>query len=233
MTSEKQIAANRGNAQLSTGPTTEEGKRRCSLNARRHGLTGQVTSMTDEDRAAHDEFSSAMIKDLAPEGALEIQLAQRISTDSWRLNRISAIEDNIFALGFSEHADEIETTAPEALAALTAAKTFQTEAKQLQLLSLYEQRLNRAVQKNLATLQDLQAKRKAERRRALEEAAKVCQFSERKGLPDNYEANGFVFSNAEIRAAIDREHRVARSERRHHRRDFRHHQREKQQAKAA
>jgi hypothetical protein len=30
-----------------------------------------------------------MLKDLAPQGAVETQLAQRVATDSWRLNRIS------------------------------------------------------------------------------------------------------------------------------------------------
>ena len=54
MISEKQLEANRSNALLSTGPKTEAGRKRSSMNALRHGLTGQVTTMTDEDRAAHD-----------------------------------------------------------------------------------------------------------------------------------------------------------------------------------
>ena len=99
MISEKQLEANRRNALLSTGAKTEAGHNRSRMNALRHGLTGQVTTMTDEDRAAHDQFSKALIKDLAPEGAMETQLAQRVATDSWRLNRASAIEDNLFALG--------------------------------------------------------------------------------------------------------------------------------------
>jgi len=59
--------------------------------------------MTDEDRAAHDKFSEALIESLAPEGAMETQLTQRIATDSWRLNRASAVEDNLFALGQLQH----------------------------------------------------------------------------------------------------------------------------------
>jgi hypothetical protein len=66
MISDEQLAANRANALLSTGPKTEEGKKCSSLNARRHGLTGQVTTMTDEDRAAHDNFSKALMQGLAP-----------------------------------------------------------------------------------------------------------------------------------------------------------------------
>src|ERR1700733_4688211 len=112
--SEKQLDANRRNAQHSTGPKTEEGKRASSHNARRHNLTGQVTAMTDEDRVAHDAFSAALIASMAPEGALETQLAQRVATDSWRLNRASAIEDNLFAMGFSGHADQFIEHHPQA-----------------------------------------------------------------------------------------------------------------------
>src|SRR5580658_10400245 len=166
MTSEKQIDANRRNALLSTGANTEAGHNRSRLNARRHGLTGQVTTMTDEDRAAHDQFSKALMKDLAPEGAMEIQLAQRVATDSWRLNRASAIEDNLFAIGQLQNGGQACPDVPEMDAALVTAHVFTLESKQLQLLTLYEQRLNRAVQKNLAMLQSLQAIRKTEREAA-------------------------------------------------------------------
>src|SRR5579863_7767648 len=102
MISEKQLDANRRNAQNSEpvrpyprsvelptstsgqGERTEAGHNRSRMNALRHGLTGQVTTMTDEDRAAHDQFCKALMKDLAPDGAMETQLAQRVATDSWR-----------------------------------------------------------------------------------------------------------------------------------------------------
>src|SRR4051812_15521662 len=98
MISEKQLEANRRNAQLSTGPRTAEGKQRSALNASRHGLTGQVIVMTEEDRLAFEAFSTRMLKSLAAEGEIEIQLALRIMKDTWRLNRLGAIEDNLFAL---------------------------------------------------------------------------------------------------------------------------------------
>jgi hypothetical protein len=165
MISDKQLEANRANALLSTGPKTDAGRKRSSMNALRHGITGQVTTMSDEDRAAHDKLSSALIKDLAPEGAMEIQLAQRIATDSWRLNRISAVEDNLFALGQLQHGGQTCPDAPQLDDALTMAHTYTQESKQLQLLSLYEQRINRAIQKNLALLRSLQATRKPSAKR--------------------------------------------------------------------
>src|ERR1700685_2322155 len=173
MATEQQIAANRRNALLSTGPTSQAGRNHSRMNAFRHGLTGQVTTMTDEDRAAHDQFSAALIKDLAPDGAMETQLAQRVATDSWRLNRISAIEDNLFALGQLQNSGQACPDVPEIDAALISARVFTLESKQLQLLTLYEQRISRNLHKNLAILQSLQATRKAEYAAAMKEAAAI------------------------------------------------------------
>ena len=232
MISEKQLEANRRNAQRSTGPRTEEGKKVAALNARRHNLTGQVTAMTEADRIMHDAFSAALVESLAPEGAMETQLAQRIATDSWRLNRISAVEDNLFALGHNSRSDETETDDPEIHAALTAAKVFKEESKQLQLLTLYEQRINRNIQKNLATLQALQSARLAKREAEMKEAKKLLQLNEMKGLPygpTEISKDGFVFSTAEIRAAIDKDRRLKRA----NQTDLSRYRPQKLQAKAA
>ena len=47
MVSERQIAANRRNAQNSTGPRSAAGKRRASRNPYRHGLTSATTSSAE------------------------------------------------------------------------------------------------------------------------------------------------------------------------------------------
>src|SRR5580658_3691230 len=226
MISEKQLEANRSNALLSHGPVTDAGRKRSSMNALRHGLTGQVTTMTDEDRAAHDKFSTSLIQDLAPKGAMETQLAQRIATDSWRLNRISAVEDNLFALGIHEHGGKLHLEHEQIDAALTAAAVFagtvrpyprnglaqtSTLGQQLQLLTLYEQRINRSLQKNLAILQQLQATRKAADEAAMKEAATLLKLSEMRGIEYQPAKDGFVFSRDQIHAAIDRQYRLDRA----------------------
>jgi hypothetical protein len=198
MLSEKQLAANRANAHLSTGPKTEEGKQRSSLNARRHNLTGQVTAMTPEDRAAHDAFAAGIVKSIAPEGELELALAHRIATDFWRLNRASAIEDNIFALGLGQHADD-NIDHPELQAAFAAAKTFMAAGKSIELLTLYEQRLNRSLQKNLAVLQSLQALRQVSARKDSARKADAVKPSQPNETKADRES-GFVFSNPRMHA---------------------------------
>jgi hypothetical protein len=201
MISEKQLEANRRNAQSSTGPTTEKGKRNSSHNAVRHGFTGQVVILTPEDREAHDKFCAGIIADLKPESAVEQQLAQSISEDFWRGNRLRATENNIFAKASAGSQSEVET-------ALATADAFLREAKQLQLLTLYEQRINRAIQKNMDQFRALQTERKAENETQMEQAMLLAQQSLIKGLPYNPAADGFVYSSAEINRAIDRNNRL-------------------------
>src|SRR5437764_5089440 len=170
MISDKQLEANRRNAQLSTGPKTAEGKARCAKNATRHGLTGHVNVMTEEDREAFDDVSERMTKDLNPQGEMEVQLALRIAKDTWRLNRASNVEDNIFAIGQIRNIEAMKTGDPEADAAFADARTFAQDVHQIQLLSLYEQRLNRGLQKNIALLRQIQTERKAQRAKEMAEA---------------------------------------------------------------
>ena len=63
-------------------------------------LTGLTTVMTDEDRLAQLDFTEEYIADLAPHGAVERQMARTLAIDNWRLNRIKAVEENIFAWGY-------------------------------------------------------------------------------------------------------------------------------------
>ena len=100
---------------------------------------------------------------------------------------------------------------PEIQAAFAAARTFMAEGKSIELLTLYEQRLNRGLQKNLAMLQQLQATRKAADEAAMKEAATLLKLSEMRGMEYQPARDGFVFSTAEIHAAIDRQHRLDRA----------------------
>jgi hypothetical protein len=205
MISDKQLEANRRNALSSTGPKTIEGKSNSSRNNLRHGLTGQINILPTEDREAHDAFCNELGDSLKPETPMEHQLAQSVAEDSWRLNRARAIENNMFALGHEGERREIHI-------ALADARTFQTQASQFQLLTIYEQRINRNLQRNLKQLHDLQAERKAQREQAFEEAQLLAQLNLINGIPndpaDGFEQNGFVFSNAEINRAIDRSNRL-------------------------
>ncbi len=195
MPSDKQIAANQANAQKSTGPRTDEGKKRSAMNGQRHGLTGQAFLMTDEDRKAYDAFSKPYIEALKPANPAETQLAQLLAQDNFRLNRIHAIEENTFALGhFGRAGDRIHADHPEVHHAFTQAVVFATEGKTFQSLSLYEGRITRNIHKNMQLLLELQDRRKAEERQAALEARTAKPKT--RAASATYPENGFAFSTA-------------------------------------
>ncbi|MBN2128115.1 MAG: hypothetical protein JW741_01410, partial [Sedimentisphaerales bacterium] len=87
MVTEAQMAANRLNAQKSTGPRTAEGKAKVAQNAVKHGLLARDAVIRGEDPDEFALFRDEMLDELAPVGALESMLAGRIVGLAWRLRR--------------------------------------------------------------------------------------------------------------------------------------------------
>ena len=60
MSTDKQFAANRDNAQLSTGPATAEGKAKVAANALTHGLNSNPETLfaAHPDQEAHPGFEA-------------------------------------------------------------------------------------------------------------------------------------------------------------------------------
>ncbi|MDB2613789.1 hypothetical protein N9Y92_01360 [Chlamydiales bacterium] len=92
MTNQKQIEANRKNAQWSTGPITNEGKAVVSRNATRHGILSAHVRVDDNEHELYLNFHESMQKELDPRGDMEFFLVDRIISTAWRLRRIVHIE---------------------------------------------------------------------------------------------------------------------------------------------
>jgi hypothetical protein len=201
-------AINRANAQHSTGPKTEAGKQRSSLNALRHGLTGQTVVMPSDDLQAYQHHLKSYIDEYNPQGRTEADLVQALADTSWRLNRVAALETNVLTLAVTHETDP-------ALAALALAASLESQTKALANLSMHTQRLSRQFEKTLLLLRDLQKTRRYEEQQQLNDLLDIMEMYEAKGETYNPTEDGFVFSESQIKSAIqarNRENRAAEAD---------------------
>ena len=202
---------NKANAQKSTGPRTDAGKQRSSLNALRHGLTGHTIVLPTEDQAAYQRHSQAFLDEYRPQGATETQLVQSITDIAWQLNRAAAVETNLFSLGITESEERIRASHPDAEAALAMALAYREHNRAFANIGIYRQRLAREFERTLILLRQIQTERRASEERQLDEAAKILKMHQDANLPYQPSDDGFVFSTAEIEAYIEREERWQRA----------------------
>jgi len=179
MTTASRIDINRANAQHSTGPKTESGKQRSSMNALRHGLTSQVVVMPTEELEAYQLHLKSFAEEYDPKGATESNLVQALADASWRLNRVVALETNLLMQG-----------------------DLESQSKALANLSMHSQRLSRQFERTVTQLRALQEIRLAEERSDLHDLLNIMEMTESTGETYDPSEDGFVFSQPQIDAAI-------------------------------
>ncbi len=109
--------------------------------------------------------------------------------------------------------DVDDTGAPQVDDAFSQARTWTQDAKNLQLLTIFAQRIQRSVDKNVAYLETIQTRRKEAAKSAMSEAKLLYQFAQVEGRPYQPEAYfttapevlESVFSTAEIARQLNRD----------------------------
>jgi hypothetical protein len=184
---------NRANALHSTGPKTEAGKKQSSLNALRHGLTGQVVVMPTEDLNAYRAHLNSFTDEYHPEGATEAHLVQALADASWRLNRVAALETNLLSLA---------AVGDPLVDAMAIAASLESQSKALANLSMHSQRLSRQFERTVAQLRDLQKTRLTKEKQQLGDVVDITEMYESQGQIYDPSEHGFVFSESQIASAI-------------------------------
>jgi hypothetical protein len=82
------------------------------MNAMRDGITGQVITLSEEDRPIFEQLKAELIEDFAPKTTIELRLANSIAWDTWRLDHLRAVEMNLYALGTQDPIATSNATAP-------------------------------------------------------------------------------------------------------------------------
>jgi hypothetical protein len=200
MATPNRIDINRANAQHSTGPKTEAGKKQSSLNALRHGLTGQIVVMPTEDLQAYQQHLESFEEEYEPQGATESSLVQALADTSWRLNRVAALETNLLTSGIT-YTSPIATADHQIQNALSIVASLEAQSKALSNLSMHSQRLSRQFERTVNQLRDLQKTRRAQEARDLDHYLDITEMYEAKGEPYDPSDDGFVFSEDQINAA--------------------------------
>ena len=203
MSTASHIEINRANAQHSTGPKTPEGKKKSSLNALRHGLTGQVVVMPTEDLVIYQSHLKSFEEEYNPAGATEQHLVQALADTSWRLNRVAALETNLLSLS---------ATGDPLVDALGIAASLESQCKALSNLSMHSQRLSRQFERTVIQLRDLQKARLEKEADDLKDLLAIQDMYESRGEVYDHSADGFVFSQHQINDAIRARNREIRTD---------------------
>ena len=102
----KKTLANRLNSKKSTGPKSEAGKRRSSLNSIKHGLYGEKIAIIGENIDEINDIKERLVKELKPIGINQEIIVSKMVDLAIRLRRIPLLEAGILNQEMQEYEAE-------------------------------------------------------------------------------------------------------------------------------
>jgi hypothetical protein len=194
------LAANQQNAKLSTGPRTNAGKSRVSMNAIKTGITAQIIVLTATQAPFYQKHVESRFAKYAPVGDDENMLVQAIVDNEWRLAQIVPLEAAVYANGLREFADEFaDEQNPVTREALLRGHVYLHYRRDLSNLSLQERRIRNHIEKDVAQLETLQKSRLERRKNQVNYCIKL---RERLGAEFQPSDCGFDFSTSELESFL-------------------------------
>jgi hypothetical protein len=98
MSTDAQRAANRANAENSTGPTSPEGKAAISQNNLRHGLSGHFQVLPWEPQCEYDALFASLRMEHKPQTPFEVSLVAKMAQHYWVSGRALSLQETCFSL---------------------------------------------------------------------------------------------------------------------------------------
>jgi hypothetical protein len=156
MASQRQVMANRSNAQKSTGPKNTS---LTKLNALKHGILSKEVLLKGEKKSDLEELGRKLRQELSPQGELELFLVDRIVSSIWRLKRALRIESTLMSYEYDQGLNDKwnNQTGDERYASKRM-----VVGKDSQILQRYETTIERQIYRALHELIRLQSARKGE-----------------------------------------------------------------------
>jgi hypothetical protein len=150
-TSKRKIESARANGAKSKGPKTEEGKRRSSYNALRHGLLAECVLLANEDPEYFEALLQQFVARFAPLDDVEFGLVEEMASATWRMRRGWLAETELMDQALLRHPVREETKMKDERRALAAAYTELAATPTIALLHRYDTRLSRMYHRPCAT----------------------------------------------------------------------------------
>jgi hypothetical protein len=169
MATEAQIAANRLNAQKSTGPRTVEGKAKISRSAFHHGMTAASQVLFDESEAEFEEFHAGLSLDLEPVGTAECALVERIAILAWRLRRASRAEAALVNAEAERRKERAAAEPDKGAIRIDASLIFDRLTSGMNALTRYETAIERQMNRTIKLLGRWQERRRERQEEEFEE----------------------------------------------------------------
>ena len=151
----KRAIASRANGAKSRGPITEEGKRRSSQNAIRHGLLANIVVLKDEGKHIFEEILDQHIRKFNPADDVEHDAVDEMAAAHWRIRRLWSIQTNLMNHCMESQSLQ-ESNSPVYMDPIAAAFSELAAGKQLDRLERYETRLHRMYERSFLRLKMLQ-----------------------------------------------------------------------------
>ena len=102
MATPAKIAANRANAQKSTGPRSVEGKSASRFNALKHGIDAASIVIPGEDPADYDALVAEYQREYRPRSASETFQVETMIRADWQKRRLENVEAELYHTVLSE-----------------------------------------------------------------------------------------------------------------------------------
>ena len=96
--SNRKLAANRANAQNSTGAKTTAGREAVSQNRTTHGLCGRFTVLANENPIAFDQLFERFLQNEKPVDDVERELVLKMARHTWLSDRAQRYQDACFLI---------------------------------------------------------------------------------------------------------------------------------------
>ena len=193
--SDAKMAANKANAQHSTGPKSAATRAVSSMNAIKTGLTSRTVLLPTEDALAYQQHLDREFKRLAPTTDEEKSLAQSIADANWRILRVVPLEASIWAVALIKMGDLYpHITDPAERQSLIHGEIQLAYRKDFSNLALQERRLRKQAADDEAKLNAIREAQRAKHAADFSQGFGLYKVARRRNLPFDPALFGFVFT---------------------------------------